>query len=344
MEQSIDILLATYNGEKYIPEQLDSILGQTYQTFRLLISDDGSTDKTREILEQYAKKDSRIVLFLQEKNLGYIRNFEFLLKQVTSAYFMLSDQDDVWLPNKIETSMACLNKEGADFVFGDLQVVDQELHMQYPSFGAFMQLDRKIKTCLHKKTLNYLYNCVTGCTILAKSTLLKKMLPIPNTSKYVAHDHWMGLMASLYGKMAYVPETYILYRQHGDNQIGTEKISHGFSTLGQVRRLFIDVKLGIFETYVKHSEAFPKEMQEKNQKALAYYEMINQKENLNFRKWRVFHELYKEETVRYYILNFIIMNLPLLGRPLFQLRYHFLRLRKRKGEDSERTNRTSHQN
>lgn len=100
MEEKIDILLATYNGEKYVAEQIESILNQTYKNFNLIISDDNSSDNTSKILEEYAKKDNRIILNLQEKNLGVVKNIEFLLKQVQNEYYMLSDQDDVWLEQK----------------------------------------------------------------------------------------------------------------------------------------------------------------------------------------------------------------------------------------------------
>ncbi len=93
--EKVDILLATYNGENYLKEQLDSILNQTYSDFRLLISDDMSTDKTKEILEEYSKKDNRIIIFEHDKNVGVVSNFEFLLKQVKSKYYAFSDQDDI---------------------------------------------------------------------------------------------------------------------------------------------------------------------------------------------------------------------------------------------------------
>lgn len=329
-DETIDILLATYNGEKYLKEQINSILEQNYQNIHLIISDDCSTDKTREILQHYKEQDSRVTIFFQEKNLGYIRNFEFLLKQVKSNYYMLSDQDDVWLPEKVQKSIECLKQENADLVFGDLKVVDKDLNTIYPSFGDFMLLNRKIKKCIGNYQVNYLYNCVTGCTVLAKSTTIQKVLPIPYKSKYVAHDHWIGLITSLNGKLAYMPETYILYRQHGNNQIGTNKISHGFTKLEQVRELFINVKLGVFQTYVDNNVKFPKNIQELNTKALSYYQEISKKKNFNFKNWNVFHELYKNETFSYYILNFIIMNLPLIGKPLFQIRYHVLKLLKKR--------------
>lgn len=330
MHEKIDILLATYNGEKYIREQIDSILNQTYKNIRLIISDDCSKDNTPEILKEYEQKDKRIELHIQEKNLGVVKNIEFLLEQVENKYYMLSDQDDVWLPEKVQKSLETLVEKDADLVFGDLEVVNKDLETMYPSFGDFMLLNKKINKYIDSNKLNYIYNCVTGCTILAKKETTQKILPLPKKSKYLIHDHWIGLMASIYGKVAYMPEKYIKYRQHGNNQVGTEKISHGFKKLEQVRELFINVKLGVFGTYVENNERFPEDMQKLNLEIYEYFKMIQNKKNINFRKWRVFHKLYKTESFNYYILNFIIMNLPLLGRPIFTIRYKILRLLKKR--------------
>ena len=325
MEEKVDVLLATYNGEKYLKEQIDSILNQTYQNINLIISDDNSNDSTRKILEEYKKIDNRIKIYLR-----YIKNFEFLLTKVESNYYMLSDQDDVWLPEKIEKSMKTLKEKNADLVFGDLEVVDEKLNTIYPSFGDFMLLNRKINKYIDSYKVNYLYNCVTGCTILSKKEFIKDILPIPNDSKYVPHDYWMALMISLKGRLAYMPEKYIKYRQHGNNQIGTDKISHKFKKLDQVRELFINVKLGVFGTYVANNEKFPKELQELNLKALEYFKMLQKKKNFNFKNWHIFYELYKNETFNYCVLNFIIMNLPFIGRGLFNIRYVILKLLKKR--------------
>lgn len=331
MEETIDILLATYNGEKYLREQIDSILNQTYKNIRLIISDDCSKDATREILEEYEKKDKRIKLFFQKKNLGYVKNFEFLLEQVENEYYMLSDQDDVWLEEKVEKSLQFLKQNNADLVFGDLEVVDQKLNTIYKSFGDYMLLNDKIKKYIDSYKVNYLYNSVTGCTVLSKKKFIENILPIPKESKYVAHDHWMGLMVSVHGgKLAYMPEKYIKYRQHGNNQIGTEKISHGFKTLEEVRRLFIDVKLGVFGTYTNNNKKFPEEIQELNTKGLNYFKMVERKKNFNFRNWNIYHKLYKDEKFNYYILNFIIMNLPFMGKYLFKIRLFILKLMKKR--------------
>lgn len=329
MEEKIDILLATYNGEKYLKEQIDSILNQTHQNIHLIISDDSSQDRTTEILKQY-ETDERITIHYQKQNLGYVKNFEFLLQQVESEYYMLSDQDDVWMSEKIAKSIETLKNNEVDMVFGDLEVVDENLKTIYPSFGDFMKLNRKIKKQINSYKVNYLYNCVTGCTVLSKKEFIKDILPIPTKSKYLIHDHWMGLIISLNGKLAYMPGKYIKYRQHGNNQVGTDKISHKFKKLDQVRELFINVKLGVFETYVENNEKFPEELQQLNKQALDYFKMLQHKKHFNFKGWNIYHKLYKNETLDYYILNFIIMNLPLIGRGLFNIRYTVLKLLKKR--------------
>lgn len=326
MEETIDILLATFNGEKYVREQIESILNQSYKNIKLIISDDHSTDKTQEILKEYSKKDKRIELYLQEKNLGVVKNIEFLLKKVESPYYMLADQDDYWMPKKAEKTLEKLKKEKADLAFGDLEVVNEKLETIHKSFNDYMLLTRKIKKYINSYKLNYLYNCVTGCTILAKKETIQKILPLPTMSKRVIHDHWMGLMVSLDGKLAYVEEKYIKYRQHGNNQVGTQKISHGFEKMEQVRELFINVKLGVFGTYVENEEKFPQNLQELNKKAYDYFKMIEKKDKINFKGWTTFHKLYKTEKFMYYIENFLIMNMPIFAKGLFNIRHSVLKL------------------
>lgn len=326
MNKTIDILLATYNGEKYLKEQIESILNQTYSNIRLIISDDCSTDKTKEIIKEYEEKDNRIIGYFHEKNLGYVKNFEFLLSKVENEIYMLSDQDDVWLPTKVEHTYKKLKETDADLVFTDLEVVNEKLETIYPSFNDFMLLSRKIKKYLHSYRLQYLYNCVTGCTLMSKKKFIEMILPIPTQSKYAIHDTWIACTVANNGKMEYLDEKTIKYRQHGNNQVGTDKISHKFSKLQQVRDLFIEVKLGLFRTYVENDRIFNDELKEKNKKALNYFEMIKDKKHVNFRQWNVFHDLYKTETFSYYLLNFFIMNLPGISKGLFAIRYGVLKI------------------
>jgi len=329
MEQ-IDILMATYNGEKYLREQIESILNQTYKNIRLIISDDCSTDESRKIIEEYEKKDERVISYFQEQNLGYVKNFEFLLTKVKNEVYMLSDQDDVWNDTKVEKTYNKLKQCDADLVFTDLEVVNEKLETMYPSFNDFMKLSRKIKKYHKDYKMQYLYNCVTGCTLMSKKKFLDKILPIPTYSKYAIHDTWIGVIVSIYGKVAYLDEKTIQYRQHGKNQVGTNKISHGFNRLEDVRNLFIEVKLGLFGTYVQNAEMFPKELQIQNEKSLKYFEDIKNKKYINLKNWSTFHKLYKTETPIYYIETFLVMNLPIIAMILFKIRYYILKLLKKR--------------
>ena len=190
-----------------------------------------------------------------------------------------------------------------------------------------MKLSRKIKKYINSYKVNYLYCCVTGCTAILRKKWIPKIIPIPEDSKHLIHDHWIGIIVGVNnGKMAYIPEKYIKYRQHGKNQVGTDKISHKFKKLEQVRKLFIDVKLGVFGTYVKNEDRFPNEIRKLNKEAYEYFKMLEKKKNFNFKKWKVFHELYKTETFIYYVENFLIMNMPFLARGLFNIRYACLKI------------------
>ena len=325
MEERVDILLATYNGEKYLKEQIDSILNQTYKNIQIIISDDCSKDGTREILKEYEKND-KIKVFYQEENLGYVKNFEFLLRQVESNIYMLSDQDDVWKEEKVEKTVEKLNKENLDLVFGDLEVVDENLNTVCKSYNKYMHLDTKIRKCINSYKLQYMYNCMTGCTMASKKEWIDKLLPFPANSKYMIHDYWMGLIISLNGKVGYLDIPYILYRQHGNNQVGISKASHKFKKLEPVRDLSIDIKIGIFETYVENKQIFNGELQKQNKEALEYFKMLKTKKNINFKNWKLFYKLYKDESLLKFIENFMVLNIPIVLKPIFILIYYFLKL------------------
>lgn len=317
MDEYVDVLLATYNGEKYIKDQLESILNQTYKKIHIYVSDDNSTDNTQNILKEYEAKYDNIFVTYQEKNIGSVRNFEFLMTKVKDAYYMLSDQDDVWYEDKVEKSLKKLNEENADLVFTDLKVVDENLKSINKSFYTMMGKIGKINKSVNKKYFEYLYNSVTGCTILSKSSFIDAILPLPKNSKYVIHDSWIGLITSLNGKIVFLNEPTIKYRQHGNNQIGTNK--RKYESFDEMRNLFIEVKLDLFKTYLENNDKFPEELKKLNKNGNEYFERIKLKRNFNFRKWCVFHKLYKNEEFSYYMKNFVIMNMPFVGRMLFKL-------------------------
>lgn len=316
MDEKVDILLATYNGEKYLKEQIESLLDQTYTNIQIIISDDCSTDGTRDILKSY-ENNEKIKVYYQENNLGYVKNFEFLLKKVESDLYMLCDQDDFWKKEKVEKTVDKLQKENLDLVFGDLEVVDENLNLLYPSYNKYMHLAHKIDKYYKDYKLQYLYNCMTGCTMMSKKKFLDKILPLPTNSKYMIHDYWIGLIVSLNGKVGYLDKPYILYRQHGKNQVGTKKASQTASHLDSVRNLSIDTRIGTFETYVQHEEIFTEKLRKQNEEALEYFKMIRNKKNFNFRKWNIFFKLYRYESASQFIKNFVVLNLPFLVRVIF---------------------------
>lgn len=320
MNQKVDILLATYNGEKYIKEQVESILNQTYENIQIIISDDCSTDKTRQVLKEY-ENNEKIKIFYQEKNLGYVKNFEFLLKQVESNLYMLSDQDDVWKKEKVEKSVEKIESEKLDLVFGDLEVVDENLNTLYKSYNRYMHLIHKIKKYQKDYRLQYLYNCMTGCTIISRKNWIDKVLPFPTNSKYMIHDYWLGLVIALNGKVGYIEEPYILYRQHGKNQVGSKKASKTASKLEKVRNISINTRIGTFETYVMHEKIFDEKLRKQNKKALEYFKMLKNKKNFNFRQWGIFFRLYKYESFSQYIKNFMVLNLPWIVKIVFDLKH-----------------------
>ena len=308
--EKVDILLATYNGEKYLEAQLDSILTQTYSNFRLLISDDYSTDATREILQRYKNKDDRIILYYQDKNLGVVKNFEFLLNKVDNNYYMLSDQDDIWKKDKIEKSLKKIEETGAGLVYSDLEVVDENLNVIYESYWKLKGFTKRANKYNTFESF-YLNNYVTGCTIISRKEFIKDILPLPNLSKYVLHDYWITLMVSQKSKVVSISEPLIKYRQHKNNKIGSKRKSDELDSIEEIRKLFIDVKKEHFTVFIENEDKFQDDKIRKlNKEALKYYEMLEDKKNFNFKGWGLFIKLYKYENFMYNVKNFLILNMP----------------------------------
>lgn len=328
-EEKIDVLIATYNGQEFLRQQLDSIINQTYKNIRILISDDCSTDNTREILKEYKQKDDRIILYFQDENLGYIKNFEFLLQKVESEFFALCDQDDIWLEEKIEKSYKKLADSNSDLVHSDLEVIDSNNNVIYESRWKKMGLSKKVKYDDLRSL--YLYNCVTGCTLMAKSKFIKDILPLPYKSKYMVHDYWISLVIALKGKITHIDEKLIQYRQHETNQIGTRRTSTSMNSFDDVRDLFINVKEEHFNDYIERENIFTQEQRELNEKALKYFEHLKNVKYINFKYLSVYHKLYKYETLGYYLLQFLILNMPCISRFGFKIFKIIQKLIYRKG-------------
>lgn len=217
----LQILLATYNSERFLREQLDSILQQDCQDFQLLIRDGGSTDSTLSIVQEYQTRfPEKICLIGQERALA-LENFSALLQHVDADLIMFADHDDVWMPDKISRSLKAYreleHKYGTQtplMVFTDTKVVDVELNEIAPSMIRYQHLapyDLKLSRLL-------VQNVPNGNTMLFNRALAELARPIPPSA--VMHDHWITLVAVLFGKIAFLDEPTLLYRQSGSNVYG----------------------------------------------------------------------------------------------------------------------------
>ena len=207
----ISVALAAYKGEKYIEEQLRSILPQLSSEDEIIVSDDKPGGRTEKIVRSLMAEDPRIV-YVEGKGKGVVQNFVNAIRYCKGDKIFLCDQDDVWLPNKVSRVMEAF-EGGATLVLHNAYVTDENLNITDYSF--FQKRGSK-KGFIR----NIIKNSYMGCCMAFDRKLLKKIMPIP---RYVPmHDQWIGLMGEKYGKVALVDAPLIYYRIHGDNVTGGE--------------------------------------------------------------------------------------------------------------------------
>lgn len=213
----VNIVLSTYNGARFLAEQLGSIQKQTFTDWQLLIRDDGSTDITPQIIAEFVKADPRIH-FINEhdrQNFGVIKNFFTLVKYEKSDYYFFSDQDDVWLPDKMATMLDEVihhDKSQPLMIYMDLSVVDQDLNVTHPSM-IHSQSHHANTTLLAELT----ENTVTGGVAMINHALAEKW---EDTDDVIMHDWYLALLATATGKLVYIDKPGELYRQHNNNVLG----------------------------------------------------------------------------------------------------------------------------
>lgn len=236
----IVILMATYQGEAYLEEQLKSIVAQDFPNWRLIVRDDGSTDGTLLLLAAYANRyPERIRVCCNETNLGGTKNFLTLLKDAAreygtgggqtakhgadGVYFMFSDQDDYWHEDKLRLTLARMKqlearygKDKPALVFTDARVTDAKRSEIAPSFFDLQRFN------MRKRTLPHLLmeNMVIGCTAMMNAALAGMVKAVPERARY--HDWWMALLAAAAGHTSFLPQATLDYRQHGNNVVGSQ--------------------------------------------------------------------------------------------------------------------------
>lgn len=229
MTAQIDILLATYNSADFLAQTMDSVLQQDSTDWRLLISDGGSTDATLEIVDQYAKQQpEKIILIPSESPLSARENFSALLDKSSSDYVMFCDHDDIWLPGKISKTQAAMQQAQQQYgpqtpllVFTDSKVADQNCNILSNSNLSYQNLNPE------RLNLNQLLlqNVPSGCTMMINRALVDLSRPIPPQA--AMHDHWVSLVAAAFGKIIFLDEPTLLYRQHDDNYYGASNYGWG---------------------------------------------------------------------------------------------------------------------
>lgn len=223
----VQVVMATYNGEPFLDEQLESLRRQSFREWVLWVRDDGSTDATVEMVRRHGREDPRIRLVEDRLgNQGPAGNFAALLAHALAKeaeYVFLADQDDIWVDDKMERQLALmLEREHEDtsdiprVMYSDLEVVDRDMRRIHRSFMRYEMLRHEANPLPVLLAQNF----VTGCTMLVNRKLLEFALPIP--PRVLMHDWWLALCAAATGRLHHLPEQTVRYRQHGRNQVGAQ--------------------------------------------------------------------------------------------------------------------------
>lgn len=217
----ISIALATYNGSKYLREQLDSILAQSMDDFEVVACDDCSTDETPQILQEYASRDSRFKVYQNAKNLGFKKNFEHILTLCKGEFIAFCDQDDIWEPNHLEILYKNIGEN--DCIGANSLIIDEKGVSQNKTLLEYWPIHVMPKN--EKELFQHeLYsNVIQGTASLIRASLIKQALPIPEDIKY--HDYWFALVAGLNEKCKYIGDVVLKYRRHSNNASEYQKFT-----------------------------------------------------------------------------------------------------------------------
>jgi glycosyltransferase involved in cell wall biosynthesis len=228
-QPKIDVLLATFNGSRYVGELIDSIQCQSFDRWKLIVRDDCSSDTTLDIIRRYQRHSKGQIKIISDdkEKLGACQNFNRLLQHSASDYVMFCDQDDVWKKDKIKLTFDVLKKEEAlhgkeipILVHTDLEVTDAQLNLISNSFWRYQHLAPDLGSAFSRLLMQ---NVVTGSTVLLNRAAREIALPIPQEA--IMHDWWFALVVSAFGKIQHFSQATVAYRQHEQNDTGAKQWS-----------------------------------------------------------------------------------------------------------------------
>lgn len=296
---AISVVMCTYNGEKYVAVQLESILAQTYENIEVVIVDDASNDETPNIIRTYAEKDKRIKFLVNETNLGFNRNFEQALKLATAQWLAIADQDDIWMPHKLHTLYESIDENSW---------LLHSYNAEFMEYDLLQAVTDRSRVKFEGKEVSKLFfnNTITGHTILMHKNLLQQTLPFPEHGYY---DWWLGVNAAVYSSVKLKYDALVLHRQHIDN---TSRFFNHNQTKKN-KEAFFRERLQMLESFLKI-----KALKEQDSTLLKeYIQLIRMEWNKDF-SLRVFLFFLKHARTAFYFRRKRVM-------PWYYLKYSFQR-------------------
>ena len=308
MTPQVDILLATYNGARYLPELLRSLEAQEGVPWRVIVRDDGSTDHTPVLLRKWASNLADQVEILEDDlgGLGASGNFAALLNVSSAPRFMFCDQDDVWMAGKVarlydvvDTAENKLPAEVPIYAHSDLRVVDQTLRTLHPSFWHYQALNpnkgRSLKHLL-------IENVVTGGASIGNAALRRRALPIPKSARM--HDWWLALVAAAFGEIYYLPKATVLYRQHTGNVLGAKPwgtwraysrlVRRPFAVAAEKRKILCDTQIQAQTFFERYGLELPSNVQN----LVHDYARLNRRSAIGRRAFIISHSLWFDSWIK----------------------------------------------
>jgi glycosyltransferase involved in cell wall biosynthesis len=275
----ISIALATYNGAKFLREQLESILNQTMTDFEVVVCDDCSTDNTLQILQEYASKDSRFKVYQSAKNLGFKKNFEHIISLCKGEFIAFCDQDDIWEANHLEVLYN--NIEDNDCIGANALIINENGVSKNKTLLEYWPIHVMPKNGKELFQHELYSNVIQGAASLIRASLTKQALPIPDDIKY--HDYWFALIACINGKCKYIDNVILKYRRHSNNASEYQKFTiwnviKDLYKFSKDRKGFYQESLNLLNN-LAHQKDIPLEKQKKIYDALEFYTNLSENKN-----------------------------------------------------------------